>query len=121
MRTAPRPGPRAPRSPRPSGEQAEPRPQPAAPRTLEPLPLSLPPQRRIADVLQVGYVTAQAPSTLYPVPPGLNTWVPADPGIGNQALLGLGAGLEQLERSSLLASPQSIPRDRFPMTPSRRR
>lgn len=72
MRTAPRPDPRALRSPGPSGEQAEPRPQPAALRTPEPQPLSPPPSRRIADALQVGYITAQAPSPLYPVPPRLN-------------------------------------------------
>lgn len=106
MRTVPRPGPRAPRSPRPSGEQAEPRPQPAAPRTLEPPPLSPPPQRRIADVLQVGYVTAQAPLTPYPVPPGLNTWVPGDPGNGNQVPPGLGIGLEQREIFSPDQSPK---------------
>lgn len=49
---------------------------------------------------------AQAPSTLYPFPPGLNTWVPGDPGNGNQALLGLGLELERLEIFSPGQSPK---------------
>jgi hypothetical protein len=119
-RTAPRPGTRTPpaptRSHRPPGEHAAPRPQPPAPRTARaaapPPPPPPPPPRRIADALQVGYVTVRAPLAPAPRPAWADRGGLGDRGGGGARVAGLGGSAGAAGVGGRPLVPRSVPKGR---------